>query len=188
MPNIWFTSDLHLGHELVATKRGFIDSAEHDTAIARRWDRQVQPDDEVWVLGDVAMNGWRDRMEWVAERPGTKHLVLGNHDRAHPLHSRAHEYARDYLAVFDTVQTAARVNLNGITVLASHFPYTGDREHERFTQWRLRDEGKYLVHGHTHLPDRLTITPLGTAQLHVGLDAWRFDLVHHHTVKMMFGR
>lgn len=187
MPSTWLTSDLHLGHELVATKRGFADSVEHDAALARRWDRQVQEGDEVWVLGDVAMNGWRDRLPWIGRRPGTKHLVLGNHDRAHPLHSRGHEHARDFLSVFHTVQTSARINLNGLTVLASHFPYSGDRGEDRFTQWRLRDEGRPLVHGHTHLPDRLTTSPSGTPQLHIGPDAWEMDLVHHHTVKMMFG-
>lgn len=178
MPNVWFTSDLHLGHRLVAEVRGFDSTDDHDDILARRWDRRVQESDVVWVLGDVAMGGWRDRLPWLAQRPGVKHLVLGNHDRAHPLNSRSHDYIRVFMQVFETVQTSARINLDGLTVLASHFPYAGDRGEDRFTQWRLRDEGKPLIHGHLHTRDIVTHSSKGTRQVHVGLDAWGFNLVH----------
>jgi calcineurin-like phosphoesterase family protein len=184
MPDLWLTSDLHLGHEMVARYRGYETAEEHDEALARRWDKVVREDAVVWVLGDVAMAGWRARLAWVAARPGVKHLVLGNHDRAHPLHSRAYDYQRAYLQAFDSVQTAARLSLGDQVgnVRASHFPYEGDRGAERFTDWRLRDAGRPLVHGHTHGPERLTRTSLGTPQVHVGLDAWGGTLAHRTEV------
>lgn len=180
MSSTWFTSDLHLGHTFVAGLRGYATPADHDAALAHRWCRQVTEVDEVWVLGDVAMGGWRDRLGWFAGVPGRKHLVLGNHDRAHPLNTRGHEYLAEFATVFATVQTAAAVSLGGGApkVLASHFPYAGDRGPDRYSEWRLRDEGRPLIHGHTHGTEQLTFTEKGTPQVHVGLDAWGGRLVH----------
>lgn len=183
MSETWLTSDTHLGHDFVARLRGFDGHEEHDAALARKWDKRVRPDDDVWVLGDVAMNGWRDRLAWFTERPGVKHLVLGNHDRAHPMHSRAWAYAGEYLSVFATVQTSARLS-GGL--LASHFPYSGegatraDGSKDRATQWRLRDEGAPLAHGHVHDAIRYRESDKGTPMLHVGLDAWDLAPVTIH--------
>lgn len=55
--------------------------------------------------------------------------------------------------------------------LISHYPYQGDHtEGERYTQYRLRDEGKLLFHGHLHTQDIVT----GARQIHVGADAHDF--------------
>lgn len=174
MSGAWFTSDPHINHPLVAEKRGYPSVDLHNTALAHRWDRRVQEGDDVWVLGDVVMGGDRDEgLDWFAERKGRKHLVLGNHDRAHPLNRNAHEHIAQYARVFDTVQTMARVSLgDGVMAMLSHFPYAGDRGPERFAEWRLRDHGRVLLHGHTHLPQRISRSPAGTLQIHVGLDAW----------------
>lgn len=183
MSETWLTSDTHLGHDFVARLRGFDGHEEHDAAVARKWDKRVRDGDDVWVLGDVAMNGWRDRLAWFTERPGWKHLVLGNHDRAHPMHSRAWVYTAEYLQAFATVQTTARLT-GGL--LASHFPYSGegatraDGSKDRATQWRLRDEGAPLVHGHVHDAIRYRESDKGTPMLHVGLDAWDLAPVTIH--------
>lgn len=183
MGNLWLTSDLHLGHRFVANLRGYETAEEHDAALRRRWAKQVGPHDDVWVLGDVAMVGWRERLSFFFGLGGRKHLVLGNHDRAHPLNRNGHDYLRHYGDVFDTVQTAASITLgDGWRAMASHFPYEGDRGDERFTEWRLRDSGRPLVHGHTHGEERLTLTAAGTPQVHVGLDAWGGSLVHRTEV------
>lgn len=184
MSETWLTSDTHLGHDKVAQIRGFEDHREHDEHLARRWDKRVCDGDEVWVLGDLAMNGWADRIAWFTQRPGIKHLVLGNHDRAHPMHRNSHKHLRTFLAVFETVQTSASMR-NG-RLLLSHFPYDGEGvtrdadKHERGTQWRLRDEGVPLLHGHVH--DAITVRPSlrHTPMLHVGPDAWDMAPVTLH--------
>lgn len=177
MPDTWLTSDTHLGHETVASIRGFATCDEHDQHLARGWDRRVSPTDTVWVLGDVALNGWRERLSWFADRPGDKHLVLGNHDRAHPLNRNAQAHLRGYLEVFESVQIAGRLRHAGRSLLVSYFPYDGegttrDARPNRATQWRLPDEGELLLHGHVHDAVRARRSLAGTPMVHVGLDAW----------------
>ena len=183
MGNLWLTSDTHLGHPFVARLRGYETAEEHDSAFRSMWLRRVAEDDDVWLLGDVALGGWRDRLPLFRRLPGRKHLVLGNHDRAHPLHRNGHKYLGVYGEVFDSVQTAAAISLgDGSRVMLSHFPYEGDHGPDRFTEWRLRDAGRVLLHGHTHGPERGTMTRAGTPQVHVGLDAWGQALVHRTDV------
>jgi calcineurin-like phosphoesterase family protein len=194
--NTWFTSDVHIGHRLVAELRGFGDDvAAHDQAIAAAWD-VVGKDDTVWVLGDLAVSSPVRALALLADLPGEKHLIWGNHDQGHPMHRDAHRRARKYLEVFASVQAFSRRRVAGREVLLSHFPYIGDttgRAKDRHTQYRLRDEGVPIIHGHTHSRFAVSYarqepypTP-GTLQLHVGVDAHAMRLVplawveHHVT-------
>jgi calcineurin-like phosphoesterase family protein len=196
MSNTWFTSDLHIGHRLVAGHRGFelehpqagelglrvmVPYPEaHDAALADNWDAVVSPQDRVFVLGDVSMNFKPEVADWIRARPGIKHLVAGNHDQAHPMHTRYLKELPKFLEVFETVQPFLRLKMLGETVLLSHFPYEGEGDRpgpDRHTQYRLRDEGAFLLHGHTHGQER------GHGyQFHVGLDAWDLKLVPHQTI------
>jgi calcineurin-like phosphoesterase family protein len=175
---VHFTSDLHLGHEKVADLRGFASTEEHDAALLERWKERVAPADVVWVLGDLCAGGalaTARALTALREWPGRKRLVLGNHDRAHPMYRDAHRWAPAYASVFEWVTPAARTKVQGVEVLLSHFPYERDRGETRHAQWRLRDEGLPLLHGHTHGTERLTVTPPWRAdrvEVHVGVDAW----------------
>lgn len=175
---VWFTADLHIGHRLVAGLRGFEDDpARHDAELARGWDARVAGTDVVWLLGDISGGGRGSQqraLAWLAARPGTKHLIGGNHDSVHPMHEDAHKALPAYLGVFASVQQSARRKLAGRQLLLSHFPYldatdSGEgRAARRFDQWRLPDCGAWLLHGHTHGTARRS----GPRSIHVGLDAW----------------
>lgn len=170
---VYFTSDLHLGHRFVAGLRGFEDPDTHDDAIAGAWEATVGKNDVVWVLGDVSMDSTRaveHALGILADLPGEKHLIAGNHDRCHPWRRDAHLRQRRYLEVFDSVASAARRRIGGTEVLLSHFPYHVDHtDSPRYNQWRLRDEGLWLLHGHTHGPER---AKPASREIHVGWDAW----------------
>lgn len=179
-----FTSDPHFGHAKVAGFRGFETAIEMDAAISDRWREAVAPDDVVWVLGDLAASSPTYALQRLAGLPGRKRLIWGNHDRGHPMHSDAHKWTDPYLDVFESMAQSARVRIRGREVLLSHFPYERDRDpaSPRYLQWRLRDEGLPLLHGHTHGTERLTSTrvydPNGWGayrvrlEVHVGMDAW----------------
>ena len=174
MTAIWLTADLHLGHEFVAKMRGFDNSAHHDWHVETQWLRRVKPTDDVFVLGDFALGGWRDHINPFSHWPGRKHLILGNHDRAHPMHRNSHKYVDEFLAAFDSVQLHGSVRHSGRTFLLSHFPYDGDHvdEGDRYSQWRLRDVKAPLIHGHTHSPEKVSRSHEYSYQVCVSLDAW----------------
>lgn len=165
---VWFTSDLHFGHRLVADKRGFASTEEHDATLAAAWSADVRPTDHVWVLGDLAVSSPIRALEIIADLPGIKHLVAGNHDKCHPMHRDSHNWQGRYLASFASVQSFARRKIDGEDVLLSHFPYEVDREEPRHVQYRLRNHGEWLLHGHLHAPERRT----SEREIHVGVDAW----------------
>jgi calcineurin-like phosphoesterase family protein len=182
---LWFTSDLHIGHRLVSGLRGFSDTAEHDAHLAEQWDSRVQNKDTVWILGDVTVGRSRPALDWIHARPGTKHLVTGNHDEVWPGHREAFKvlsnYGSGWSAAFASIQPFARRRIAGQNVLMSHFPYPGTSEgtdangrpfDDRYIQYRLQDLGVPLLHGHTHRNERATRSQLGTLQIHVGVDAW----------------
>lgn len=200
--SIFYTSDLHLGHEKVAGYRGFKCSADHDYELGERWRNQVTDRDHVWILGDLCLHDLDYALAFIKNLPGTKHLVWGNHDAGHPMHRNAHKQQRRYLDVFDSVQPFARRKIAGEDVLLSHFPYERDRDEMRYGQWRLRNEGAWLLHGHTHGPERATVDSYelrnwrtGEAvkktyrsrEIHVGVDAWDGRLVPEGTVAELIG-
>jgi calcineurin-like phosphoesterase family protein len=182
--SVWFTSDMHLGHRFVAGLRGFETPEEHDELLAENWRRVVRKDDQVWVLGDLAVSSPDRALEIIASLPGIKHLIAGNHDRAHPMHRDSHRWQSRYLESFASVQPFARRRIGGTSVLLSHFPYSKDRHEARYMQWRLRDEGGWLLHGHTHQADQR----LEGREIHVGVDAWDMTPVPIYVIEELMTR
>lgn len=177
--SVWFTADLHFGHRLVAGHRGFEENVdEHDARLVANWSRVVRSDDQVWVLGDISVSSPTYALGVLRDLPGRKHLIAGNHDGCHPMHRNSHKVQRHYLEVFESVQPFARRKIGGEYVLLSHFPYNKDRHEVRYTQYRLRDEGLWLLHGHTHQADQRR----EGREIHVGVDAWNLTPVHLNTI------
>ncbi len=182
---VFYASDTHLGHAVVAGIRGFTkegldaegnpalvpDVAAHDEHVIARWNAMVRPGDFVWHLGDVGLGKESEVLAGAARLNGTKHLVAGNHDRCWPGHRESRNRQRTWLEVFESVQAFARTKVAAVPVLLSHMPYQGDGDHtdeERYPQFRLPDLGGWLIHGHTHSGLRLD----APRSVHIGLDAW----------------
>ena len=184
MSNIWFTSDLHLGHGKVSEIRGFETPLAHDMTIVANWHESVAQRDQVWVLGDIATSNLAYALGVLAGLPGEKHLVAGNHDPVHPMHRKAHTQQPRFDEAFASVQPFARRRIDGEDVLLSHFPYNGpggDRGEIRYPQWRLPDLGEWLLHGHTHMADQRR----HGKQIHVGVDAWNLAPVSIGTITQL---
>lgn len=170
---VWFTSDTHFCHKKVSGLRWFNSPAEHDEEVTRRWNSVVRHDDIVWLLGDVGVGHDSDILDRVRKLKGRKQLVTGNHDSCHPMHRRARLNQYEWFGVFESIQAFAKVSVCGEDFLLSHFPYAGDtdgRGEDRHVQYRLRDYGMPLLHGHTHSGAKVTSRERGI--FHVGMDAW----------------
>lgn len=151
---------------------------EHDAWLLSNWNAIVAKNDVVYVLGDVSLNH-NTAIDWMKKARGIKYLIAGNHDSCHPLHSDWAAKTRRYLEVFKGVTTVASMKIADEPVMMSHFPYEVDHvPASRFMEWRLRDEGRHLIHGHTHTTKRIT----GPRQIHVGVDAWYGFPVHRDHV------
>ena len=79
---VW--SDLHLGHANVIEyqERPFLDVGDMDEEIWRSWERTVQPESVLVLVGDVAMGDAVCEATWerIRRTPGRRrHLVIGNH-------------------------------------------------------------------------------------------------------------
>lgn len=177
MPEVWFTADTHFGHQgliLNGWRPGYDSVDEMDDDLISRWNAVVKRDDIVWHLGDFALGPEQPAMDILAQLNGEIHLIVGNHDRMWPGGRQAHKYVRPWLdAGFASIQFAARRRVGGQNVLLSHLPYQGDHGEERFTQFRLPDEGLPLLHGHVHGEWKIR-----GHQINVGVDVWELAPVH----------
>ncbi len=135
--NIWFWSDLHLGHENMykftnydGTKvRPWDSFYEAEEVFIQNFNRVVKAEDIVYNLGDIANK--TDRLSFVMDSlvPCKRHhLILGNHDNKLP--------SKFLLKYF----TSLRGCYNLENYIISHIPVSS-RSKSRF---------KRNIHGHTH--------------------------------------
>jgi calcineurin-like phosphoesterase family protein len=183
---IWFTADQHFGHARLlelSARRGaaFSDVRDMNARLITNWNTVVAPEDTVYVLGDVDMHG--KSLAFVGPLTGTKVLISGNHDACWAgvrdgWKAREEYLAAGYAAVMDFAVTTlppVRPQAPATRVLLSHFPYAGDsHDEDRYAQFRLRDEGTVLLHGHVHDAFRERRTKKGTWGINVGVDWWDY--------------
>jgi len=170
----FFTSDTHFGHQNIIKfcNRPF-DSVEHmNEMLVKNWNETVMPEDEVWVLGDVAMGQIDKSLPLVARLNGTKYLIVGNHDRIFPAvkESMRNKFYSVYAELFAGIMHSAQMQIAGHTVRLNHFPYEGDSHGEdRYVEYRPVDDGMPLVHGHVH-----DAWKVKGRQFNVGIDVWDY--------------
>ena len=134
MGNMFYTSDLHIGHRNIQKYRTNIDSTEHNTSwIETEWIRRVRKRDTIWCLGDNAFT--EEGIDFLAGLPGTKIMIGGNHDDL-PTSS--------YLRAFKEVYGCRSAKGLG---WVTHIPMHEQEFHRR----------RANVHGHVHynsIPDK----------------------------------
>ena len=79
---IYFTSDLHLGHDrdFVWGARGFENLEAMETAIVERFNSIVTDNDDVYLLGDSMLGDLEHSFSILKQLNGKKHFIIGNHD------------------------------------------------------------------------------------------------------------
>ncbi len=187
---IWFTSDLHFGHNNVIKfcDRPFESVHEMNIALTENWNKKIKPKDKVYVLGDFSFMGSKNTKALLEKLNGYKILIWGNHDR------KPHKMLE---LGFDEVYESHKIFLNSegerYEFLLSHFPYAPikeyhKREHKveviysqedlRYLHKRVVDDGEsILLHGHTHSKQKVR-----GRMIHVGVDAWGLSPVSHKQI------
>ena len=96
---IYFTSDLHIGHdkEFIWKERGFSSIEEHDKEILKRWNEKITSEDTVYILGDLALG--QNENEWdniFYNLNGDIFFIQGNHDTNRKICLYQSRYIMDY--------------------------------------------------------------------------------------------
>tara|TARA_R110002051_G_scaffold60546_9_gene110940 strand:+ start:52215 stop:52808 length:594 start_codon:yes stop_codon:yes gene_type:complete len=168
----YFTSDLQFSQKNIIgyANRPYRSVEEMDEAlIANAWDT-VGPNDELIILGDLAMGQLEKSLQTAGRLPGNKTLLCGNHDRPFRFGPgpKRDEQIKRYEDVGFTVIVDPWVKdtIYGHDVLLSHFPYTGDSHGEdRYLDRRPPQQDTPLIHGHVH-----TAFARNGNQFNVGVD------------------
>lgn len=116
--NIFFTSDLHIGHAnvILFDKRPFRDLNHMHEVLVNNYNSSVTDNDVCYFLGDVGLAKGDIVKEVINKLNGTKVLVLGNHDR--------NTYSM-YDQGFDVVINSFVFYLGDKRISASHCPLPG---------------------------------------------------------------
>ena len=80
MSIVRYISDLHLSHNNMALRRGFVNFEEHDRYIVKNWNNVVNKRDVVYILGDVTFEKSTPYI-LLNQLNGIKKIILGNHDQ-----------------------------------------------------------------------------------------------------------
>lgn len=82
MGKIFFTSDTHFGHDrqFIWGPRGFESVWKMNGAIVENWNKTVNTEDDVYLLGDVMLGDNEYGLTCLKQLKGNIHIVRGNHD------------------------------------------------------------------------------------------------------------
>lgn len=137
---IYFTSDLHFCHarEFVYKPRGFDSVQDMNKMIVHNWNNVVNPDDDVYVLGDIMLNNDDEGLRLLKSLKGHIHIIIGNHDTD----TRVEKYKECWNVV--EVCYATIIKHNGYRFYLSHYPtFTGVLE-------KPLKKNLLNLYGHTH--------------------------------------
>lgn len=138
---IYFTSDLHLCHDrgFIYEPRGFKNIYDMNNTIVKNWNDTVNPEDDVFCLGDIMLNDNNTGLKLFKQLKGNIHIVLGNHDSD----ARTELYKTCWNVV--EVELALRFKYNGYHFFLTHYPcFTGNLEKESLKKCTCN------LFGHTH--------------------------------------
>lgn len=145
--NIFFISDLHVGHKNVIKFDGrpFQDVDEMHVEMIKKWNSVVSDDDDVYFLGDLSFT--RDELtKWfIHSLKGKIHFILGNHDRFKSISKldrweSIHEYGTE-INVKDEDTKLTRGTQGYQRIIMSHYP---------ILSWNKSHYGSWMIHGHCH--------------------------------------
>jgi calcineurin-like phosphoesterase family protein len=163
---IYYTADLHLGHENIIRhcNRPFSAVEEMDEHLISSWNSVVNPNDTVYILGDLIFRNKTPTEKYLSRLKGQKHLILGNHDRQWVKEADLGKY-------FKSVDKLDQITDRNQRIIVCHYP---------LMSWDQMGRGSYMVHGHIHNGRGAIYFPLLQQMpglLNAGVDVNYFRLV-----------
>ena len=133
LSNVFFTSDLHFGHSNIIRfdNRPFTSVEEMDAELIKNWNNRVEPDDTVYILGDISWYNDEKTCEIMNQLKGHKILIKGNHDRVHGKVKHC----------FDEITDYKEIKIGEHHIVLCHYPIVFFNRHHY---------GAYMFYGHVH--------------------------------------
>jgi calcineurin-like phosphoesterase family protein len=141
---LWFYSDPHFFHNNIIrfTNRPYQNVEEMNQDLVNRFNSRVGKNDKVIFVGDMFFFK-RNKEEiqkcldiYRALNGCHKTLIIGNHDKSF------------FYFPYDVSLKSLTITIANEEVLINHYPYRS-LENPEMTK-RPVDEGKFLIHGHSH--------------------------------------
>lgn len=155
----YYFADPHWGHANVLKfdRRPFTSIEEHDGTMIFNWNQIVQPDDVVYVIGDLFYRCRKEKMKAImAELKGIKRLIPGNHDKdVFKMMARYPEFGWElYPQYFEQrfeQEVSKTIEEGGVPleilkggqfrIVMCHYP---------LGSWNRMHRGSWHLHGHCH--------------------------------------
>lgn len=136
----YITSDLHFGHKNImkfcpVTRARFRDDLSYmNSMMIKEWNDLIEPDDLVYILGDVAFMSGSDAGRIMHSLNGTKILIEGNHDRKTLMDDT-------FRSAFKEVHSYLNITYDGHKIAMFHYP---------IAEWDQMHRGALHFYGHLH--------------------------------------
>lgn len=132
----YYTGDLHFGHNTVLKfdNRPFKDIDEMDRVLIDNWNSRITKNDQVYILGDLALHNEKPYSWYLSQLKGQKHLIVGNHDRKLLKDSEAMQH-------FVSVDYYLELTDEKKRLIMSHYP---------IAEWNGFYRESYHLYGHIH--------------------------------------
>lgn len=137
---LYFWSDQHFFHNNIIkySNRPFRNVGEMNKNMFENYKKHIKDDDVVIFGGDLAFGHIEEINEMLCEMPGTKILIIGNHDFEN--NGELKKYRKfDFMSSFINFKIKDLQN-NDIDVLLSHYPIHSKHLNNK----------KINIHGHIH--------------------------------------
>ena len=133
---ILYTSDLHFGHAnaIKFDHRPFGDKDEMDRVLIELWNGRVQPDDTVYIVGDICYKSEHTPDWYLSRLKGHKILILGNHDWKIQDDPKTLRY-------LDGLEKMLRIKDGDKDIVLCHYP---------LAEWEGYYHGIWHIYGHIH--------------------------------------
>ena len=174
--NNYFTSDLHFCHKNIIkySNRPFRDVYHMNTELIANWNNIVQPDDNVYIVGDVSFGAPDETNTILNQLQGALYLVKGNHDKAiEKQHSKYFRWIKDIASI---MIDDADVKGGKQSIVLCHYA---------MRVWERSHYGAWHLYGHSHgsLPD-----DPHSLSFDVGVDSHNYSPISYEQVKRIMSK
>lgn len=134
--SIFLTSDNHFYHKNIIKyeNRPFESVEEMNAIMIENWNKKIEKNDEVYILGDFAFTDGKRATELLKTLNGKKYLIRGNHDsflKDKDFDKAQFEWIRDYYIL----------RYNNYKFILFHYP---------IQVWDCQHHGAIHLYGHVH--------------------------------------